>query len=120
MFLWDIVLHTLSIISHLQGKTLQNMTASEELRGAIKIARKHNPGPQALRVFPVYFRFGLHCRFLFLFAVAFLFAFRFFLFVCFNLLFLFCLRFFFNLHIHFFFVIARVFFFICVFFFVCV
>ena len=37
---------------------LQNMVASEE----------PNPGAQALRVFPVYFRFVLHFRFLFLFA----------------------------------------------------
>ena len=46
---------------------LQNMAASEELQ------RRHNLGAQALCVFPVYFRFALHFRFLF-----FLFAFCFF------------------------------------------
>ena len=60
------MLSTLSSISHLQGKSLlrnllQNMAASEE----------PNPGAQALRVFPGYFRFVSHFRFRFLFAFCF-------------------------------------------------
>ena len=80
---------------------LQNMAASEELRGAIKMARKRNPGAQALRVFPVYFRFALHFRFLFLsefcffcLRFAFLFAFRFLCFLkfIFRFIMLFCMQ----------------------------
>ena len=80
------MLSTLSSISHLQGKSLlrnllQNMAASEE----------PNPGAQALRVFPGYFRFVSHFRFRFLFAFLFLFAFSFF-----------CLRFNFFISVSFF------------------
>ena len=88
---------------------LQNMAASE------RTARRHNPGAQALCVFPVYFRFALHFRFLFLFAFCFFVCVLLF---CLRLISLICISYFFVCD--FFFFNLRFLFFVCVFFLICV